>query len=56
MYGHSHIPVLKEIDGVIIFNPGSPTDKRRQQQFSYGILTVGERIEAKHVFFNEKND
>lgn len=55
VYGHSHIPVLKEIRGVIIFNPGSPTDKRRQQQFSYGILTVGERIEAEHVFFNEKN-
>lgn len=54
VYGHSHIPVLKEIDGVIVFNPGSPTDKRRQEEFSYGILTVGERIVAQHVFFNEK--
>ncbi|MBT2639498.1 MULTISPECIES: metallophosphoesterase family protein [unclassified Bacillus (in: firmicutes)] len=51
VYGHSHIPVLKEIGGVIVFNPGSPTDKRRQQQFSYGILTVEERIIAKHIFF-----
>lgn len=51
IYGHSHIPVLKEIDGVTVFNPGSPTDKRRQQQFSYGILTVGERINAEHIFF-----
>jgi uncharacterized protein len=51
IYGHSHIPVLKEIDGMKVFNPGSPTDKRRQQQFSYGILTVGERIIAEHIFF-----
>jgi uncharacterized protein len=55
IYGHSHIPVLKDIHGVIVFNPGSPTDKRRQQEFSYGILTVGERLIAEHVFFKEKN-
>lgn len=51
VFGHSHIPVNKEVGGIIIFNPGSPTDKRRQKQFSYGILTVGEEIVAKHVFF-----
>lgn len=51
VFGHSHIPVNKEVEGIIIFNPGSPTDKRRQKQFSYGILTVGEEIVAKHVFF-----
>lgn len=55
VYGHSHIPVLKEINGVIVFNPGSPTDKRRQQEFSYGILTVGEDLRAEHIFFKEKN-
>lgn len=53
IYGHSHIPVLKKINGVIVFNPGSPTDKRRQQQFSYGILTVGEKIAAEHIFFED---
>lgn len=54
VYGHSHIPVSKEVDGILIFNPGSPTDKRRQQEFSYGILTVGEKISAEHVFFPDK--
>ncbi|WP_079509397.1 metallophosphoesterase family protein [Mesobacillus jeotgali] len=54
IYGHSHIPVLKEIDGAIIFNPGSPTDKRRQKEFSYGILTIGEKIKAEHIFFEDK--
>jgi uncharacterized protein len=54
IYGHSHIPVVKEINGRIIFNPGSPTDKRRQKEFSYGILTIGEKIIAEHIFFEDK--
>ena len=37
VFGHSHIPMDLTEDGLRIFNPGSPTDKRRQP---YG--TVGE--------------
>ena len=55
IYGHSHIPILKENNGVILFNPGSPIDKRRQKEFSYGILTIGEKIIAKHIFFEDSN-
>ncbi|MFC3884165.1 metallophosphoesterase family protein [Bacillus songklensis] len=54
IFGHSHIPVLKETDGVLLFNPGSPTDKRRQPHFSYGILTIEETIHAEHVFYENK--
>lgn len=55
VYGHSHIPVLKEVDGVLIFNPGSPTDKRRQPQYSFGMLEIAEgRIQAKHIFYEHK--
>jgi len=54
VYGHSHIPVLKETNGILLFNPGSPTDKRRQKDFSYGILTIGGKIKAEHVFFDDK--
>lgn len=54
LYGHSHIPVKNEANGLLLFNPGSPTDKRRQKEFSYGILTIGEKIEAKHIFFTDK--
>lgn len=53
VYGHSHIPVLKETNGILLFNPGSPTDKRRQKEFSYGILTIGGEIIAEHVFFKD---
>jgi uncharacterized protein len=42
VFGHSHIP-LSEADGDLrIFNPGSPTDRRRQPQGTVGVL----RIEA----------
>ncbi|UOE92481.1 metallophosphoesterase [Alkalihalobacillus sp. LMS39] len=48
IFGHSHIPVQKKLDNILLFNPGSLTDKRRQRQYSYGILTVNEKIEATH--------
>lgn len=54
VYGHSHIPIKKETNGILLLNPGSPTDKRRQKEFSYGILTIGEKLEADHVFFTDK--
>jgi uncharacterized protein len=40
VFGHSHIP-LSETDGDLrIFNPGSPTDRRRQPQGTVGVLRV----------------
>jgi uncharacterized protein len=54
IFGHSHIPVKKEIDGVLLFNPGSPTDKRRQPAFSIGLITVCDHIHAEHVFYYNK--
>ncbi|RDU36466.1 YfcE family phosphodiesterase [Neobacillus piezotolerans] len=51
IFGHSHIPVHIIRDGIVLFNPGSATDKRRQQQFSYGILEAGDELTAKHVYF-----
>jgi uncharacterized protein len=51
IFGHSHIPVLKEVNGTLLFNPGSCTDKRRQLQPSFGIITVKNELHAKHVFF-----
>ncbi|MFC7679459.1 metallophosphoesterase family protein [Paenibacillus sp. GCM10028914] len=56
IFGHSHIPLLKEVGGVLLFNPGSPTDKRRQSQYSYGIIEIesGE-IYARHVYYDHKH-
>lgn len=41
VFGHSHIPYLELHEGVLAFNPGSPTDRRRRPTFSYGILHIG---------------
>ncbi|MBO9129127.1 metallophosphoesterase [Bacillus sp. 165] len=54
IFGHSHIPVKKYINNILLFNPGSPTDKRRQPCYSYGILTAGTKLHAEHVFFESK--
>jgi putative phosphoesterase len=40
VFGHSHIPMSYEDDGVLFVNPGSPTWKRRQPRPTYAVLTV----------------
>ncbi|MEU7887726.1 metallophosphoesterase family protein [Microbispora bryophytorum] len=40
VFGHSHIPMDLTGDGVRVFNPGSPTDRRRQPYGTIGILDV----------------
>jgi hypothetical protein len=36
VFGHSHIPLHECHDGFQIFNPGSPTDRRRQPRHTMG--------------------
>jgi hypothetical protein len=40
VFGHSHIPMDLAEDGLRVFNPGSPTDKRRQPYGTLGLLTI----------------
>jgi hypothetical protein len=40
VFGHSHIPLHEERDGFQIFNPGSPTDRRRAPRHTMGIARV----------------
>lgn len=51
VFGHSHIPLNEEHDGQRIFNPGSPTDKRRQPRGTVGLLRIedGELTQADIV-------
>ncbi|MFE1244369.1 metallophosphoesterase family protein [Fictibacillus sp. NPDC058756] len=52
VFGHSHIPFVEKRDEIILFNPGSPTDKRRQKKFSYGLLTINSNDnELQHHYF-----
>jgi uncharacterized protein len=51
VFGHSHIPLTEAELGLRIFNPGSPTDKRRQPYRTLGELTIadGELLDARIV-------
>jgi putative phosphoesterase len=40
VFGHSHIPLQEVQDDFRIFNPGSPTDKRRQPHRTLGLLEI----------------
>jgi putative phosphoesterase len=40
VFGHSHIPLDETGEGVRIFNPGSPTDRRRQPRGTIGVLEI----------------
>ena len=51
VFGHSHIPLDAAGGGLRIFNPGSPTDRRRQPHGTLGVLRVtdGALVEARIV-------
>jgi uncharacterized protein len=40
VFGHSHIPLDESAYGLRIFNPGSPTDRRRQPRGTLGVLEI----------------
>ena len=40
VFGHSHLPLHEERDGFHIFNPGSPTDRRRAPAHTMGLATA----------------
>jgi putative phosphoesterase len=42
VFGHSHVPLHETgPDGLQLFNPGSPTDRRRQPRHTMGVAEVG---------------
>ena len=40
VFGHSHMPLHEERDGFHIFNPGSPTERRRAPVHTMGIAVA----------------
>ncbi len=51
VFGHSHLPLHEEGDGFQIFNPGSPTERRRAPRHSIGVLSVeGGKPRFGHVW------
>jgi len=44
VFGHSHIPLDESEAGLRIFNPGSPTDRRRQPHGTLGVLDIADGV------------
>ena len=49
VFGHSHYPYNRIEDGILMFNPGSPTEKRSAPMRSIGILYIQEKIWGEHI-------
>ncbi len=49
VFGHSHHPYDRVENGVLMFNPGSPTDKRFATSRNVGILHLEDEIYGEHI-------
>lgn len=49
VFGHSHQAYNKLINNVLMFNPGSPTDKVFAHFNSYGVLEITNKVEGKII-------
>jgi uncharacterized protein len=51
VFGHSHLPLHEREGGFQIFNPGSPTERRRAPRRSMGLLHADpEGLRFEHVW------
>lgn len=54
IFGHSHLPIIKTLNKVLMLNPGSPTSKRKEKWYSYIILDLEKyKISAQINFFEK---
>lgn len=49
VFGHSHQSLCLQKDGILFFNPGSPTDKVFSSSNSYGVITINDKIEPRII-------
>lgn len=51
IFGHTHRAYNRHHGNILLFNPGSPTNKRKSSYFSYGQLTIEETINGRIFYF-----
>jgi putative phosphoesterase len=49
VFGHSHQPLCRLVGPVLLFNPGSATDRRSATHHTVGILTLGKNISGEII-------
>ncbi|MEA2014426.1 MAG: metallophosphoesterase family protein [Thermodesulfobacteriota bacterium] len=52
VYGHTHKAMNEARKGILLFNPGSPTDQRFASHNSVGILDIGTEISGKIIYLD----
>lgn len=53
LFGHSHQPLIDRVDDLMLFNPGSATDRRWHEHFGVGIIDVtAERIDPELILYS----
>lgn len=52
VFGHTHSPTNRRVEKKLLFNPGSPTDKRNEERYSFGLLRIQEEIEGEILYFD----
>jgi putative phosphoesterase len=40
VFGHSHVPMVEDANGLLLLNPGSATDRRGQPRCTVALLTI----------------
>ncbi len=55
LYGHSHKPFTERRGKQLVINPGSPTDKRTNPHYSYGILTIADGVPSVELHYFASN-
>jgi putative phosphoesterase len=53
VFGHSHMAYCRDQDGILLLNPGSPTDKRRNPCYSFGLLETDGSLKPKLIYFDK---
>ena len=50
VFGHSHLPLHEQAEGFQIFNPGSPTERRRAPNHTMGMASIADgRVRLRHI-------
>jgi putative phosphoesterase len=49
IFGHSHQPLCRKVGSVLLFNPGSATDRRRAKHHTVGILTINNHVSGEII-------
>lgn len=55
IYGHSHIPHCEFINNIAYLNPGSPTDKRLNLYYSYGLIEIKDGKLCPEIVYFKKD-